>query len=61
MRPSLLYLLDQLTAVPAQILSDLGDVLAQNAMAEVLFTAPPGTTGAERLDLLRVVGQESFA
>ena len=60
-RPSLLYLLDQLTAVPAQILSDLGDVLAQNAMAEVLFTAPPGTTGAERLDLLRVVGQESFA
>jgi len=36
-RPGLLYLLDQLTAVPAQILSDLGDVLAQNAMAESLL------------------------
>jgi transcriptional regulator with XRE-family HTH domain len=36
-RPGLLYLLDQLTTVPAQILSDLGDVLAQNAMAEALF------------------------
>ena len=36
-RPGLLYLLDQLTLVPAQILSDLGDLLAQNAMAEALF------------------------
>jgi transcriptional regulator with XRE-family HTH domain len=36
-RPGLLYLLDQLTATPAQILSDLGDVLAQNAMAQALF------------------------
>ena len=36
-RPGLMYLLDQLTATPAQILSDLGDVLAQNAMAEALF------------------------
>jgi transcriptional regulator with XRE-family HTH domain len=36
-RPGLLFLLDQLTGVPAQILSDLGDVLAQNAMAEALF------------------------
>jgi transcriptional regulator with XRE-family HTH domain len=36
-RPALLFLLDQLTAVPAQVLSDLGDVLAQNAMAEALF------------------------
>jgi len=36
-RPGLLYLLDQLTTVPAQILSDLGDLLAQNAMAEALF------------------------
>jgi transcriptional regulator with XRE-family HTH domain len=36
-RPSLLYLLEQLTTVPAQVLSDLGDVLAQNAMAETLF------------------------
>jgi transcriptional regulator with XRE-family HTH domain len=36
-RPGLLYLLDQLTTVPAQVLSDLGDVLAQNPMAEALF------------------------
>jgi transcriptional regulator with XRE-family HTH domain len=36
-RPGLLYLLDQLTTVPAQILSDLGDVLAQNAMAQALL------------------------
>ncbi len=36
-RPALLYLLDQLTTVPAQVLSDLGDLLAQNAMAETLF------------------------
>jgi transcriptional regulator with XRE-family HTH domain len=36
-RPGLLYLLDQLTTVPAQILSDLGDVLAQNSMAKALF------------------------
>jgi transcriptional regulator with XRE-family HTH domain len=36
-RPGLLYLLDQLTATPAQILSDLGDVLAQNAMAQALL------------------------
>ena len=36
-RPGLLKLLEQLTEVPAQILSDLGDLLAQNAMAETLF------------------------
>jgi transcriptional regulator with XRE-family HTH domain len=36
-RPGLLYLLDQLRTVPAQIVSDLGDVLAQNAMSEALF------------------------
>lgn len=36
-RPALLHLLDQLTGTPAQILSDLGDLLAQNAMATALF------------------------
>ncbi|GAA2013583.1 helix-turn-helix transcriptional regulator [Catenulispora yoronensis] len=36
-RPTLLHLLDQLAGVPAQILTDLGDVLAQNALAESLF------------------------
>jgi transcriptional regulator with XRE-family HTH domain len=39
-RPGLLHLLDQLTATPAQILTDLGDVLAQNAMAYGLFGGP---------------------
>lgn len=36
-RPGLLYLLDQLANVPVQILSDLGDVLANNALAETLL------------------------
>ena len=36
-RPGLLFLLEQLTAVPAQVISDLGDLLAQNAMADTLF------------------------
>ncbi|MFI2075063.1 helix-turn-helix transcriptional regulator [Streptomyces triculaminicus] len=35
--PGLLHLLDQLPATPAQIVGDLGDVLAQNAMAEALL------------------------
>ncbi len=46
-RPGLLHLLDQLKETPAQILGDLGDLLAQNAMAEALFGCvctvdPPG-------------------
>ena len=36
-RPGLLHLLDQLGETPAQILTDLGDLLAQNAMSEALF------------------------
>lgn len=36
-RPGLLHLLDQLVETPAQILSDLGDLLAQNEMAQALF------------------------
>ncbi|MFI5528590.1 helix-turn-helix transcriptional regulator [Kitasatospora sp. NPDC051853] len=36
-QPGLLYLLDQLKETPAQLLSDLGDLLAQNAMATALF------------------------
>ncbi|CAM5617498.1 DNA-binding protein [Streptomyces spiroverticillatus] len=35
--PALLHLLDQLPATPVQILGDLGDVLAQNPMAEALL------------------------
>ena len=37
LRPSMLYLLDQWEGVPVQILSDLGDLLAQNHMAQALF------------------------
>ncbi|WP_405151474.1 helix-turn-helix transcriptional regulator [Sphaerisporangium sp. NBC_01403] len=36
-RPGLLYLLDRLADTPAQILNDLGDLLAQNLLAEALF------------------------
>ncbi|WP_406297481.1 helix-turn-helix transcriptional regulator [Embleya sp. NBC_00888] len=35
--PALLHLLDQLQATPAQVLNDIGDVLAQNAMAQALL------------------------
>ncbi|MFG3104511.1 helix-turn-helix transcriptional regulator [Streptomyces sp. NPDC048182] len=35
--PTLLHLLDRLVDVPAQVLTDLGDLLAQNALAEALF------------------------
>ncbi|WP_189857543.1 helix-turn-helix transcriptional regulator [Streptomyces poonensis] len=35
--PALLHLLDRLPATPVQVLGDLGDVLAQNAMAEALL------------------------
>ncbi|MFI6980127.1 helix-turn-helix domain-containing protein [Embleya sp. NPDC050154] len=35
--PALLLMLDRLHDVPAQVLSDLGDVLAQNAMAMALM------------------------
>ncbi|MGW4243100.1 helix-turn-helix transcriptional regulator [Nocardia sp. NPDC004722] len=36
-RPALRYLLDRLADTPAQLLTDLGDLLAQNALAEQLF------------------------
>ncbi|MEU5425488.1 helix-turn-helix transcriptional regulator [Streptomyces olivoreticuli] len=35
--PGLLHLLDQLPATPVQVISDLGDVLVQNAMARTLL------------------------
>jgi transcriptional regulator with XRE-family HTH domain len=38
-RPGLMHLLDALPATPAQILGDLGDLLAQNEMARYLFGA----------------------
>ncbi|MER5355812.1 helix-turn-helix transcriptional regulator [Kitasatospora sp. NPDC002551] len=36
-RPGLLLILDRLHDTPAQVMSDVGDVLAQNAMAAALF------------------------
>ncbi|WP_031512833.1 helix-turn-helix transcriptional regulator [Streptomyces sp. NRRL F-5123] len=36
-RPSLRYLLDHMTQTPAQLVGDLGDLLAMNALAEALF------------------------
>ena len=39
-RPGLLLVLDRLVDAPAQVVSDSGQVLARNAMAEALFGAP---------------------
>ncbi|MFF0609534.1 helix-turn-helix domain-containing protein [Nocardia tengchongensis] len=36
-RPALRYLLDRLGDTPVQLITDLGDLLAQNALAEALF------------------------
>ncbi|TDD19707.1 helix-turn-helix transcriptional regulator [Nonomuraea diastatica] len=36
-RPGMLLVLDRLTDTPAQVLSDRGDILAQNAMAKALY------------------------
>lgn len=36
-RPALRYLLDRLSDTPAQLITDLGDLLAQNTLAEALF------------------------
>jgi transcriptional regulator with XRE-family HTH domain len=46
-RPGLLLILDRLVDAPAQVISDTGQVLARNAMAEALFGAPvlPGRAG----------------
>ncbi|GLZ78001.1 XRE family transcriptional regulator [Actinorhabdospora filicis] len=35
--PVLRHVLDELTGIPAQVLTDLGDVLAQNALAEAVL------------------------
>ena len=45
--PGLLLVLDRLVDAPAQVLSDSGQVLARNAMADALFGAPalPGRAG----------------
>ena len=57
MRPGLLRVLDRLYDTPAQVITDWGDVLAQNAMAAALvgdITArPPGDRNIVRSFFLR--------
>lgn len=52
-RPALLHLLDQLRDTPAQIISDLGDLLAQNAVATALFGSVCSLREGERNVVLR--------
>ena len=47
-RPGLLHLLDELRGTPAQILTDLGDLLAQNTLAELVFGAVCTIRGSRR-------------
>ena len=47
-RPGLMHLLDELTGTPAQILTDLGDLLAQNVLAELVFGAVCTIRGSRR-------------
>ncbi|WP_261565875.1 helix-turn-helix transcriptional regulator [Frankia gtarii] len=47
-RPGLLLLLDRLTDTPAQVMSDRGDILAQNAMAKALYGDASARPEAER-------------
>ncbi|WP_172386300.1 helix-turn-helix domain-containing protein [Streptomyces sp. MNP-20] len=44
-RPGLLSLLDQLSATPALIITDLHETLAQNGLATALFGPPPPLRG----------------
>ncbi|HEY4421170.1 MAG TPA: helix-turn-helix transcriptional regulator [Pseudonocardia sp.] len=52
-RPGLMHLLDALVGTPAQILGDLGDLLAQNEMARFLF----GSVCSEREESRNVVAR----
>ncbi|WP_326799319.1 helix-turn-helix transcriptional regulator [Streptomyces sp. NBC_01808] len=47
-RPGLLLILDRLTDTPAQVLSDCGDVLAQNALSRALSGDAAVRSGDER-------------
>jgi transcriptional regulator with XRE-family HTH domain len=47
-RPGLLALLDQLEHAPAQVLTDLGDLLAQNTLARLLFGGMCSVVEGER-------------
>ncbi|GAA1908014.1 helix-turn-helix transcriptional regulator [Streptantibioticus ferralitis] len=47
-RPGLLRILDRLDDIPAQVVSDIGDVLARNALAAALFGDASDRPAAER-------------
>ncbi|MEU9824089.1 helix-turn-helix transcriptional regulator [Micromonospora chersina] len=51
--PALLRVLDRLADTPALILSNLGEVLVQNRMAEALFGDRSGHTGLARSEIYR--------
>ncbi|WP_460303690.1 MmyB family transcriptional regulator [Actinocorallia aurea] len=51
--PALLRVLDRLDDVPALILSNLGEVLVQNRMADALFGERAGLTGLARSEVYR--------
>jgi len=53
LRPSLLFVLDRLDGVPVQVLSDLGDLLAQNDLAQALFGCVCTVAPEDRNVLLR--------
>ncbi|MEV8567307.1 helix-turn-helix transcriptional regulator [Streptomyces sp. NPDC051322] len=46
-QPALLGLLDQLTSTPAQVITDLHEVLVQNRLAVALIGPPPAVRGPE--------------
>lgn len=51
--PALQRVLDRLSDTPAMILSNLGEVLVQNSLAEALFGDRAGFTGLARSDVYR--------
>ncbi|MEH1054115.1 helix-turn-helix domain-containing protein [Micromonospora sp. CPCC 206171] len=51
--PALLRVLDRLDDTPALILSNLGEILVQNRMAEALFGDRSGHTGLARSEIYR--------
>jgi transcriptional regulator with XRE-family HTH domain len=51
--PALLRVLDRLSDTPALILSNLGETLVQNRMAEALFGSKEGYTGLARSEIYR--------
>lgn len=63
-RPGLLLVLDRLDDTPAQVVSDAGDVLAQNAMAAALVgdaaSRPPGERNIVRRFFLDPAARELF-